>query len=181
MERAIVWLDVEANGLSPELHTLLEVGAKVTNFRGEPISEPYSALVTVPNLKDVIDQANPLVRRMHDRSKLWQALWEEDSKPTELIDSELVSLVESLPEPAALFLGGNSIWRDRGFVSAHLPRFSARLSHMSVDGTTLSTVLQEIRGAHQYNKKHQHRALPDVLDSIEEYRFYIHSMVCETV
>jgi len=179
MGKAIVWLDVEANGLTPEVDTLLEIGAIVTDFHGEPISDAYSSLVTVPDLKAVISSANPLVQRMHTTSNLWQDLWEKESKPAELIDQELYTMLTELPPRTLLFLGGNSVGTDRSFAKMHLPLFSSLLTHMTVDATGLATVLQETRGAPRYNKRQDHRALLDVEDSIEEYRHYLRFLAGE--
>lgn len=173
MEKVIAWLDVEANGRTPNVHALLEVGMVVTNFQGEELTNPYTALVTVSDLKSVMAAADPLVKRMHDHSNLWSDLWEQDSKKVDLIDQELCEILSHFDEKTTFFLGGNSITLDRGFADIYLPEFHSVISHMSIDATSIASVLQENIAAPRFYKRSSHRALPDVFDSIDEYKYYL--------
>lgn len=173
MEKAIAWLDVEANGRTPEVDSLLEVGMVVTDFQGEVLSHPYTSLVKVSDLKSAMTAADPLVQRMHDHSKLWRDLWEEESKTAEVIDQELCGILAQFHEKPLFFLGGNSITLDRGFANIYLPAFSASISHMSIDATSIASMLQENLKAPRFHKRRQHRALDDVYDSIDEYKYYL--------
>lgn len=173
MEKAIAWLDVEANGRNPEVNALLEVGMVITDFQGEFLSNPYTSLVKVSDLKSIIDSADPLVQRMHDHSKLWTALWEEDSKKASKIDEELCEILELFSGKPTFFLGGNSITLDRSFANVYLPSFASHISHMSIDGTTIASFLQENFSAPRFYKRKNHRALADVYDSIDEYKHYL--------
>lgn len=173
MGKVIAWLDVEANGRLPNVHALLEVGMVVTDFSGELLTNPYTALTKVSDLQSVIAAADPLVKRMHDHSKLWNDLWEQDSKNADQIDSELCEILSHFTDKPTIFLGGNSITLDRGFAEVYLPKFSATISHMSIDGTSIASVLQETAGAPRFYKRSSHRALPDVFDSIDEYKYYL--------
>lgn len=173
MEKAIAWLDVEANGRTPEVDSLLEVGMVVTDFQGEILSHPYTSLVKVSDLKSAIATADPLVQRMHDHSRLWRDLWEGESKDASTIDRELCSIISEFTDHPLFFLGGNSITLDRGFANVNMPAFSALISHMSIDATSIASVLQENMDAPRFHKRRQHRALADVYDSIDEYKFYL--------
>jgi oligoribonuclease len=173
MEKAIAWLDVEANGRTPEVDSLLEVGMVVTDFQGEELSRPYTSLVKVSDLRSAMASADPLVQRMHNHSGLWRDLWEHESKEAEEIDAELCHILGQFDQGLLFFFGGNSITLDRGFAGINLPRFSTTVSHMSIDATTLASVLQETMKAPRFHKRRHHRALPDVYESIDEYKFYL--------
>lgn len=173
MEKAIAWLDVEANGRTPEMDNLLEVGMVVTNFKGDIISYPYTSLVKTRDVKAAMEKADPLVQRMHNHSNLWNDLWEQESKSEEIIDEELCLILDQFSAGLTFFLGGNSITLDRGFAKIYLPRFTSKISHMSIDVTTLASVLQEHVAAPRFHKGREHRALADVYDSIEEYKHYL--------
>lgn len=173
MEKAIAWLDVEANGRNPETNSLLEVGMVVTDFHGDILSNPYTSLVNVSDLRSIMDSADPLVQRMHEHSRLWNDLWDQDSKSASTIDEELCTILARFSDNPIFFLGGNSITLDRGFANIYMPVFAATISHMSIDGTTFASVLQENIAAPRFYKRQKHRALADVFDSIEEYKYYL--------
>lgn len=177
MEKAIAWLDVESNGRSPEVNELLEVALIVTDFRGEILTNPYSSLVKVADLKQVIAQADPLAKRMHEHSGLWKDLWELPAKSPKDIDLDFCEILETVNGSPTFFVGGNSISLDRGFANIYLPNFSTAISHMSVDVTSIASVLQENSVTPKFYKKPKHRALEDVYDSIEEYRYHLNYLL----
>ena len=173
MAKVIVWTDVESTGTSSDVDALLEVAVVVTDFQGKPLLEPYNSLVTVKNLREIMTDADGPVKTMHERSGLWNDLWNLQTKSPELIDQELEAKISSLGEGHLFLLGGNSPWLDRRFTELYLPRFYRLISHMTVDVTTLSLVLQDRAGAPMFLKGGSHRALADVWDSIEEYKHYL--------
>lgn len=176
MEKAIAWLDVEANGRTPEVNELLEVALVITDFTGEIISNPYTSLVKVKDLKSAMVQADPRAKRMHEYSGLWQDLWSNQAKTSEEIDGDFCEILEAIPHSPTFFLGGNSISLDRGFAQVYLPYFTTNISHMSIDVTTIASFLQENELAPRFYKKPKHRALDDVFDSIEEYRYHLRTI-----
>lgn len=173
MQKIIAWVDVEANGISPEVCSLLEVAVALTDFNGEFLAEPYSALVAIHDISRVMAESQDGAKEIHEQSGLWNDLWTSTGKPTDLIDSELASLLKQSANDKTILFGGNSPSLDRRFAELYLPTFYRKMSHRSVDVTTLSLVLQESNTAPMFRKEGKHRALPDVLDSIEEYRHYL--------
>ena len=174
MQKAIAWVDVEFSGTSPEVDSFLEIAVALTDFDGNLLKDPYSSLVIVKDLHRVLDEAQELVKLMHEKSGLWNDLWTQQAKKPEEIDQDLSELLREVGETSIIYFGGNSPFRDRRYAELYLPRFYERISHMSVDVTTLSLVLQEKGAARMFIKRGEHRALPDVLDSIDEYRHYLH-------
>lgn len=174
MRKVITWVDVESAGTSSAIDQLLEVAAVLTDFEGNPLQEPYSALVTVKNLTQVIESSDPTVKAMHERSGLWGDLWQCETKPPELIDCELQEFLrDEVISDSLILFGGNSPHLDRSYNELYLPGFNSMLSHRGIDVTTLSMVLQEHGGAQMFLKESAHRALPDVWDCIAEYRHYL--------
>ena len=112
---------------------------------------------------------------MHEKSQLWHDMWLGDSllSNTE-IESEMTRWMQgTVGTNIDLYFGGNSIILDRNFVRVNLPSVYGRISFRSVDVTTLSLALQSNFGIPRYEKEGRHRALPDVIDSIEEYKHYL--------
>lgn len=173
MPKIIAWVDVEANGTASEIDTLLEVALVLTNFNGDQLAEPYTSLVAIPNVGKVMEESQKFVKDMHEKSGLWDDLWKGNAKPAAIIDLELAAILAGLEPDTKIHFGGNSPTLDRRYAELYLPTFYRMISHQSVDVTTLSLVLQESNTAPMFRKRGQHRALPDVLDSIDEYCHYL--------
>lgn len=174
MTKFIAWTDVESTGVAPEVNSLLEVAVVLSDFFGNVVSPSYTSLVKSKNVGSLIEEADDHVLTMHERSGLWNDLWKKDAKTPEEIDRELVSFLgRSLGPDDKVYLGGNSPALDRRYVELYLPNFFKRLSHMMIDVTTLSLVLQESGDAQMFMKQGAHRALPDAYDSLEEYCHYL--------
>ncbi len=174
MTKIIAWTDVESGGTAPEIDSLLEVAVVFTDFSGNLLAEPYTSLVTVKNVHKTMREADPIVQAMHDTSGLWGDLWSEKSKSSDEIDRELYEIITAIGgNQDIIYFGGNSPILDRRYAELYFPSFYERISHMTVDVTTLSLVLQDAGDAKMFHKRGEHRALPDVLDSIDEYRHYI--------
>jgi len=70
---------------------------------------------------------------------------------------------------------GNSIGVDKGFIDIHMPALREYLHYRMVDVTTIKELARRwnpsvLAGAPE--KKGEHRALDDILESIEELRYY---------
>ena len=173
MEKAIVWVDVEAAGTLSGTDQLLEVAAVLTDMEGDLLADPYSSLVTVKSLTRVIEESDDVVKSMHEKSGLWRDLWTAPSRCPEVIDEDLQQLLEAVPRETLLLFGGNSPHLDRMYNELYFPGFNRLISHRSIDVTTLSMVLQGGLEAPMFRKANRHRALPDVWDCIAEYQHYL--------
>jgi len=113
-------------------------------------------------------------------------------KKTGLIDRVRASrLTEADAERAALeFLGqhvpasnspmcGNSICQDRRFLARWMPRLEGYFHYRNLDVSTLKELARRwkpelMKG---FTKEGKHEALADILESIEELKFYRRSMM----
>lgn len=169
----IAWIDVESGGTSPEIDPLLEFAALVTDMEGNALGNSYSSLVETKNLPEIISGTSEYVRNMHSKSGLWSDLWARNQKPVSVVESEALEWLEGITTPdTVVYFGGNSINLDRRFLQVHMPDFYERISHRSIDVTSVSIFLQSNAEASPYSKGKSHRALEDALDSVEEYKHY---------
>lgn len=167
---AIIWVDVETTGTDPFEDSLLEIAAMATDMAGEPISTLKEFVISQPHIEPSTD----LVLKMHEKSGLWKDLWEAEPIQMTEVDSLLSEWVDSLElDSKETFFGGNSITLDREFVAYNLPGFYQRFSHRSVDVTSIALALQGNFDFQNFRKDLLHRAGSDVLESIEEYKFYM--------
>lgn len=174
MNEAIVWIDSEFSGTSPQTDKLLEIASVMTNLQGEVIGYPFEALFEVNHLPEIIENVDGIVRDMHDRSGLWFDLWNGNTESIAAIETKMLNWIsDSVPDSTILYFGGNSITKDRNFVEINLPRVYRKISHQSVDVTSLAIALKATCHVSSFPKKHEHRALSDVRESIDEYCHYM--------
>jgi oligoribonuclease len=71
------------------------------------------------------------------------------------------------------YLAGNSIWKDREFLSVYMPDVLDLLHYRIVDISTIKTLVAAWSPQLAPTKKtNKHRALDDILGSIEELKWY---------
>lgn len=174
MREAIIWIDAEFSGTSPQADELLEIAAIITDLGGKQIGHPFESLFDVANLSKVISRSSDLVKEMHDKSGLWYDLWNSDTESFQNVQTSLLLWIENrVPEETILYFGGNSITKDRNFVEVNLPKVYERISHRSIDVTSLAITLRATALASGFSKDYKHRALADVRESIDEYLYYV--------
>lgn len=174
MDRSIIWVDVETTGVNPEEDSLLEIASIVTDMKGNHLSDLVEVLIPPNSIGDAQALADNKVLKMHEKSGLWADLWDAKVQTLANVDDNLASWVDDLDlNPRNTFFGGNSIMLDREFVSYSLPMFYSRFSHRSLDVTSIALMVQSNFSLPLYLKNSPHRAGIDVLESIDEYKYYL--------
>ena len=169
---AIVWMDMEMSGLEPETERILEVAVLVTDGELNVVAEG-------PNL--VLHQADEVLEAMdrwntthHGQSGLTKRVRESTLDEGQASSALLAFLAEHTKKKKAP-LAGNSIHQDRRFVARYLPDVEDWLHYRNVDVSTIKELAQRWYPK-QYSgrptKKGSHRAMDDVLESIEELKYY---------
>ena len=116
-----------------------------------------------------------VVREMHVASGLLDAL---GSATTSLEDAEQQALDyihRFVPERRKAPLCGNSIATDRMFLARYMPRLDDHLHYRMVDVSSIKELARRWYPRVYFNspaKSGGHRALADIIDSINELRYY---------
>ena len=90
-------------------------------------------------------------------------------------DHELAAFIKSHFGSERAILAGNSIMQDRLFIKRYMPLTDAQLHYRQVDVTSWKVIFNEIYDM-RFKKKDTHRALDDILESIEELKFYMNAV-----
>lgn len=170
----LVWVDMEMTGLDPRTCAVVEIAVVMTEMRDLTPLEQYHAVVHQP--ESVIAAADAFVQQMHTRSGLWGRV---RASTTSLADAEsgALELVSRWCEPRQGILAGNSIWQDRRFLAAYLPRFEAYLHYRQVDVSTLKVLAGAWFGPDAVpTKSEKHTAVDDIRESIAELEHYRRSI-----
>ena len=169
---AIVWMDMEMSGLEPETDRILEVAVLVTDGELEVIAEgPNLVLHQVDEVLEAMDEWNT---SHHRQSGLTQRV-RESSVDEAQASAALLAFLEEHTAKKKAPLAGNSIHQDRRFVARYLPEVEDWLHYRNVDVSTIKELAQrwypkEYSG--RPSKKGSHRAMDDLMESIEELKYY---------
>lgn len=167
-----LWLDLETTGLDPYQKRILEWAAVLAadDQAGDlSVVQSFTSVIGT-NGDDLSKEMDDYVTRMHTTNGL---LAECAASKVTLADSEafFCGLAESLgAKPRSIVLAGGTVHFDLGFVRVHMPRFAGFLSHRVFDVSTLKAAERTWGGAFPDVKTDVHRALPDILASLEEAR-----------
>ena len=168
----LVWIDCEMTGLNPEIDCLVEVAVVITNSELE-ILDAGLDLVIKPRAESW-SQMNDFVRQMHTQS----GLVDDIENGVELEDAEQLILdyiKKFVPNEKEAPLAGNSIGTDRMFLNRYMPNLDKHLHYRNIDVSSIKELTRRWypRVYFQLPKKDGgHRALADILESIQELRYY---------
>jgi oligoribonuclease len=145
----------------------------VTDAELVPLDEGLDIVIHAGD--DVLDAMIPFVRDMHASSGLADAV---RASSISLADAQIQVLeyVRShVPEARSAPLCGNSIATDRGFLARDMPELDQYLHYRMIDVSSLKELAKR-----WYPRVYQsqppkglaHRALADILESIQELAYY---------
>ena len=172
MSELLVWIDCEMTGLNPEIDEICEIGVVVTNSELEPL-DPGLQLVVKPSSKALANMGD-FVKQMHTDSGLIKEL----EQGLDIADAEakvLEYVKRFVTEEKTAPLAGNTIGTDRMFLNRQMPQLDQFLHYRNIDVSSLKELTRRWypRVYFQLPKKEgNHRALADILESIQELRYY---------
>lgn len=159
-------------GLNPEIDEICEIGVVVTNSELEPL-DPGLQLVIKPSSRALANMGD-FVRQMHTDSGLISEL--EHGLAIEAAEAQVLEYVKRfVSEEKSAPLAGNTIGTDRMFINRQMPQLDQFLHYRNIDVSSLKELTRRWypRVYFQLPKKEgNHRALADILESIQELRYY---------
>ena len=168
----LVWIDWEMTGLELSTDALIEVAVVVTDYELKPLAEGIDVLIRPP--ADALERMGDYVRNMHTSSGLLTEL--EGGLTMEAARKTVLDYVTSLvPEPRTAQLAGNSVGTDKAFLARDMPELIEHLHYRIVDVSSLKELAKRWYPRtffHAPKKAGGHRALADILESIDELRYY---------
>jgi oligoribonuclease len=169
----LAWMDLEMTGLDPGKDVIVEIAVLVTDDELSVVAEGPDLVVSAT--AEQLNAMSDVVREMHTRSGLLEAIRASAITLEEAGREVLDFLRQHIPEPKTVPLAGNSIGTDRRFLAAYLPEIENWLHYRSVDVSTLKELCRRwypeaLAGAP--GKQTAHRAMDDVKESVAELAYY---------
>lgn len=179
MAAVLVWLDLEMTGLDHRRHRIVEIATVITDDSLEVVATGPSLVIGAPRAD--LDAMDPEVRKMHEATGLLDEIAASKVTVADAQERTLSFVTEHVPEPGTVPLCGNSIGTDRRFLDQYMPALEQHLHYRVIDVSTIKELVKrwqpEVAQAWADLSRSRagstkHRALDDVLESIDELRYY---------
>lgn len=176
----LVWCDLETTGLDRTgADVPLEIAVLVTDLDLCVLGDGFERVLWVPD--STLWRMVPEVQEMHGASGLTAEVRVSTLNCTEVALDALnyVRGFDLDAPPKTLPLCGNTVGFDRDFLRRYMLRFEEHFHYRSIDVSAVKELCRRWYPeafAQAPAKRLAHRAMPDLLESIEELRYYRQSI-----
>ncbi|KAF3764872.1 ribonuclease H-like protein [Cryphonectria parasitica EP155] len=171
----LVWIDCEMTGLDPDKEEIIEIFCLITNGNLDLLdAEGWGTVVHQPRAR--MDQMDEWCTRTHGESGLTAAVITSEVTPEQAADELLSYIKKYVPDRRVALLAGNSVHADRTFLAKG--PYRRVVEHLHYRILDVSSIKEAARrwcpqvAARVPQKKTLHKARDDILESIEEARYY---------
>ena len=169
----LVWVDCEMTGLDLNKDLIIEIAVIITE--GDSLAEvARSDTIIIRTDEALLNGMDEWCTEHHAASGLTNACLNSQISMEEAED-KVLDLLQKYTPHGVCPLAGNSIGQDRKFLEKCMPRVVDHLHYRVVDVSSVKELCarwnKEVFGKAS-TKKGCHRALDDIVESIEELQFY---------
>jgi len=167
----LIWIDLEMTGLDPNVDFIIEIATVVTDAQLNILAEgPVLAIHQPDEVMNAMDDWNQL---HHGQSGLIERV-KHSTVTMAMAEQQTLAFLAQWVGANQSPICGNSIGQDRRFLVRYMAELEAFFHYRNLDVSTLKELAQRwapelLEG---FVKKGNHQALDDVLESIEELKFY---------
>ena len=167
----LIWIDLEMTGLNPDSDLIIEIATVVTDKDLTILAN--GPVLAVHQSDDALAAMDEWNQKHHGQSGLIERVKASTINATEAERLTLEFLKEWVPANTSPICG-NSIGQDRRFLYRYMPTLEAYFHYRNIDVSTLKELAARWAPAVKdgFNKESKHQALDDIIESIEELRYY---------
>jgi len=167
----LIWLDMEMTGLEPDTDRIIEVAAVVTDMHLNIIAE--GPVFAIHQSDETLDKMDAWNKGTHGRSGLIDRV-KASTVTEEQASTELIAFLKQYVPAGKSPMCGNSICQDRRFMARGMPKLEAFFHYRNLDVSTLKELCKRWKPeiVSGFKKHQKHTALADIIESIEELRYY---------
>jgi len=167
----LVWIDMEMTGLDPDKDRIIEVAVVVTDAELNILGEgPVFAIKQPDEILNGMDAWN---KGTHGRSGLIDRVKASTVSEADA-ETALIAFLRNFVPAGKSPMCGNTICQDRRFMFRSMPKLEAFFHYRNLDVSTLKELCKRWKPevASGFKKHQKHTALADIIESIEELRYY---------
>lgn len=167
----LIWIDLEMTGLDPETDCIIEIATIVTDKYLEVLAE--GPVIAIHQPEEALARMDAWNQKTHGESGLVQRVRDSRISLAEAERQTLAFIKEWVPANASPMCG-NSICQDRRFLAKGMVELERYFHYRHLDVSTLKELAARWAPAVKegFKKRNTHKALDDILESIEEMRYY---------
>jgi len=166
----LIWIDMEMTGLQPDSDRIIEIATLVTDPHLNVIATGPVLVVHQPD--EVLDAMDSWNKSTHAKTGLIERVRASALAEPEVEREALQFVAEHVPANSSPMCG-NSICQDRRFLARWMPRLESHFHYRNLDVSTLKELVRRWKPELKaFSKEGKHEALADILESIEELKFY---------
>ena len=167
----LIWIDMEMTGLQPDSDRIIEIAMLVTDSQLARLAEGPVLVIHQP--AEVLEAMDSWNRSVHAKSGLVERVRSSRLAEAEAQRQALEFLAKHVPAGASPMCG-NSICQDRRFLARWMPQLEAYFHYRNLDVSTLKELVRRWKPELMKGvaKEGRHEAMADILESIEELRYY---------
>ena len=171
----LIWIDMEMTGLQPDADRIIEIAMLVTDPQLNVLATGPVLVIHQPD--EVLSAMDSWNKSTHAKSGLIEKVRAANLNEAGAERDALAFLAAHVPAQSSPMCG-NSICQDRRFLARWMPRLEAYFHYRNLDVSTLKELVRrwkpDLKG---FTKEGKHEALADILESIEELKFYRKSVM----
>jgi len=167
----LIWIDLEMTGLETQQDEIIEIATVVTDLNLEVLAQgPVIAIHQSDKVLGGMDEWNT---RHHGDSGLTERVRQSQSSVADA-EHETIQFLQQYVPAGKSPMCGNSICQDRRFMARLMPELEAFFHYRNLDVSTLKELAIRWKPdvGRGFVKKGAHLALDDILESIEELKYY---------
>jgi oligoribonuclease len=166
----LIWIDMEMTGLQPDSDRIIEIATLVTDPQLNVIATGPVLVVHQPD--EVLDAMDSWNKSTHAKTGLIERVRASALVEPE-VEREALQFVAAHVPANTSPMCGNSICQDRRFLARWMPRLESHFHYRNLDVSTLKELVRRWKPELKaFSKEGKHEALADILESIEELKFY---------
>jgi oligoribonuclease len=167
----LIWVDMEMTGLEPETDRVIEIAVVITDSNLNIVAE--GPVLVVHQSDEIMNAMDEWCTKTHGNSGLTARVKESTFSDAD-VEAQVIAFISQYVPKGISPLCGNSVHQDRRFLVKYMPALESWFHYRNLDVSTLKELCKrwEPQVYKQFKKRGAHTALADILESIDELKFY---------
>lgn len=167
----LIWIDLEMSGLLPESDVILELAVVITDANLNTLAE--SPVLVVHQSDAVLDGMDAWNKSTHGKSGLIDKVKASTLSESEA-EAQMIEFLQQYVPAGKSPMCGNSICQDRRFLARCMPKLESYFHYRNLDVSVFKELARRWKPKvyDGFKKASNHTALADILESIEELKYY---------